>query len=163
MKTKAAAERLFPHHRLVRAWPLGQKLQLLQSMSILTNIMPLLSSMRCMSESRTRRLDQLWKKIARLPGSERYSYVVAEAGLGDVTGTFTQHRLRLQLSLELHPLRNLPAPPIACQMLDIAKAEAACFRIGDYNMLLAPWPFITDRVACKATDQCEDKGWVSPV
>ena len=169
MKTKAAAERLFPHHRLVRAWPLGQKLQLLQSivLSISTNIMPLLSSMRCMSESKTRRLDQLWKKIARntlrLPGSARYTYVVAEAGLGDVTGTITQHRLRLQLSLELHPLRNLPAPPIACQMLDIAKAEAACFRIGDYNMLLAPWPFITDRITCKAIAQCEDRGWVSPV
>ena len=31
-KTRAAAERLFPHHRLVRSWPLGLKLQLMQSL-----------------------------------------------------------------------------------------------------------------------------------
>ena len=44
-KTKAAAERLFPFHRLVRAWPLGLKLQLLQSLvlCVSTNIMPLLT------------------------------------------------------------------------------------------------------------------------
>ena len=168
-KTKAAAERLFPHHRLVRAWPLGQKLQLLQTivLSVSTNVMPLLSSMRCASEFKTKRLDQLWKKIARstlrLGGSARYAYVVAEAGLGDVTGMITQHRLRLQLSLELHPLRDLAAPPIACQMLDIAKAEAACFRLGDDSLLLAPWPFITDRIAQKAAEQCAAEGWLSPV
>ena len=167
-KTKAAAERLFPHHRLVRAWPLGQKLQLLQTivLSVSTNVMPLLSSMRCASEFKTRRLDQLWKRIARstlrLPGSARYAYVVAEAGLGDVTGTVTQHRLRLQLSLELHPLKDLAAPPIACQVLDIAKAEAACFRLGDHSLLLAPWPYITDRIAKKSVEQCATEGWLRP-
>jgi hypothetical protein len=167
-KTKAAAERLFPHHRLVRSWPLGQKLQLLQTivLSVSTNVMPLLSSMRCMSEYKTKRLDQLWKKIAhstlRLPGSSRYSYVVAEAGLGDVTGTITQHRLHLQLSLELHPLRDLAVPPIACQVLDIAKAEASCFRLGDDSLLLAPWPFITDRIAAKSVRKCTAEGWSSP-
>ena len=167
-KTKAAAERLFPHHRLVRSWPLGQKLQLLQTivLSISTNVMPLLSSMRCVSESKTKRLDQLWKKIARstlrLPGSARFSYVVAESGLGDVTGMIMQHRLRLQLSLELHPLRNLAAPPIACQVLDIAKAEAACYRVRDHSLLLAPWPFITDRVAGRAVSRCSAEGLLPP-
>ena len=70
-KTKAAAERLFPHHRLVRSWPLGQKLQLLQTivLSISTNVMPLLSSMRCISESKTK----LWK---RLPAVRCASLVV---------------------------------------------------------------------------------------
>ena len=165
-KTKAAAERLFPHHRLVRAWPLGQKLQLLQTivLSVSANVMPLLSSMRCVSESKTKRLDQLWKKIARsalrLPGSARYAYVVAEAGLGDVTGMITQHRLRLQLSLELHPLRDLAAPPIACQMLEIAKAEAACF--SGHSLLLAPWPLITNRIAGKAVEKCTTEGWNRP-
>jgi len=48
-KTKATAERLFPHHRLVKAWPLGLKLQLYQSLvlSATTNVVPLLTSMRC--------------------------------------------------------------------------------------------------------------------
>jgi len=146
----------------------GTKLQLLQTivLSVSTNVMPLLSSMRCASEFKTRRLDQLWKRIARstlrLPGSARYAYVVAEAGLGDVTGTVTQHRLRLQLSLELHPLKDLAAPPIACQVLDIAKAEAACFRLGDHSLLLAPWPYITDRIAKKSVEQCATEGWLRP-
>ena len=62
-KTKDSAERLFPHHRLVRSWPLGLKLQLLQSLvvNVVANVMPLLSSMRCISEYKTKRLDQLWK------------------------------------------------------------------------------------------------------
>jgi hypothetical protein len=61
------------------------------------------------------------------------------------------------------------APPIACQMLDIAtgkaELEAACFHshIGDHSLLLAPWPFITERIAHEATAQCADQGWASPV
>ena len=56
-KTKAAAERLFPHHRLVRAWPLGLKLQLLQLLilSVTANVLPLLTSMCCASETKTAR------------------------------------------------------------------------------------------------------------
>ena len=48
-------------------------------------------------------------------------------------------------------------------MLDIAKAEASCFHIGDHSLLLAPWPLITERIAHKATAQCADQGWASPV
>ena len=167
-KTKASAERLFPHHRLVRAWPLGQKLQLLQTivLSVSTNVMPLLTSMRCASESKTKRLDQLWKKIARsvlrLHGSARYAYVVAEASLGDVIGCITQHRVRFQLSLEHHPLSGLAAPPIACQILEIIKAEAACFRLADHSLLLAPWTFVTDRIAARAVAACDAEGWPAP-
>ena len=155
-KTKAAAERLFPHHRLVRAWPLGLKLQLLQSLvlSVTANVLPLLSSMRCVSESKTARLDKLWKKITRttlrLPGPTRSAYVTAEAGAGDVMGAITQHRLRLSLSLNQHPLRDLPAPPIACVVNKISIAEAAFFRSGSgpgqHSLLLAPWPLVTKRV-----------------
>ena len=170
-KTKAAAERLFPFHRLVRAWPLGLKLQLLQTLvlCVSTNVMPLLTSMRCVSESKTTRLGQLWKRIARsvlrLHGSARYAYVVAEAGLGDVIGCITQHRLRLQLSLELHPLRDLPTPPIACRVLDIVKAEAEHFRptASGTSLLLAPWTFITTRIAGPAESQCAAAGWQRPI
>jgi hypothetical protein len=44
-KTKDSAERLFPHHRLVRSWPLGLKLQLLQSLviSAVASTLPLFS------------------------------------------------------------------------------------------------------------------------
>jgi hypothetical protein len=42
--------------------------------------------MRCISEYKTKRLDHLWKKIARsglrLHGSARYAYVTSESGLG---------------------------------------------------------------------------------
>ena len=155
-KTKAAAERLFPHHRLVRAWPLGLKLQLLQSLvlSVTANVLPLLTSMRCASESKTARLDKLWKKIARhtlrLPGPTRSAYVTAEAGAGDVMGAITQHRLRLSLSLNRHPLRDLQAPPMACVVNKICIAEAAYFSSGSgpgqHSLLLAPWPFVTKRV-----------------
>ena len=140
-KTKAAAERLFPHHRLVCAWPLGLKLQLLQTivLSITANVMPVLTSMRCASEFKTKRLDQLRKQIARstlrLQGSARHAYVTAEAGLGDVMGDVTQHRIRLELSLVHHPLRDLPEPPIACRVFDIVQAEAKRFRVGQTQSL----------------------------
>ena len=67
--TKATAERLLPHHRLVKAWPLGLKLQMLQTLvlSVTANVLPLLTSMCwqcCAFESKTVRLDQLRKKIA---------------------------------------------------------------------------------------------------
>ena len=74
-RTKAAVERLLPHHRLVKAWPLGLKIQMLQTLvlSVTANVLPLLTSMRCASEYKTVRLDQLRKRIAlavlRLQGS----------------------------------------------------------------------------------------------
>jgi hypothetical protein len=157
-KTKAAAERLFPHHRLVKAWPLGLKLQTLQTLvlSVTSNVMPLLTSMRCASESKTVRLDQLRKKIARdtlrLQGSARHAYVTAEAGLGDVMGDITQHRIRLSLSLWTHPLRNLPSPPIACRILEIMHAETDHFSAKKHNMLLAPWTYVTRRITNVATE-----------
>ena len=160
-KTKAAAERLFPHHRLVRAWPLGLKLQLLQTivLSITANVMPLLTSMRCTSESKTKRLDQLRKQIARstlrLQGSARHAYVTAEAGLGDVMGDVTQHRIRLELSLTHHPLRDLAEPPIACRVFDIVRAEATHFRMKEHSLLLAPWPFVTQRIAGDTLKTCD--------
>ena len=169
-KTKAAAERLFPHHRLVRAWPLGLKLQLLQTivLSITANVMPLLTSMRCASESKTKRLDQLRKKIARntlrLQGSARHAYVTAEAGLGDVMGDITQHRVRLELSLTHHPLRDLPEPPIACRVFDIVRAEASHFRLREHSLLLAPWPFVTQRIVGGTLKTCDEAGtaWKPP-
>ena len=169
-KTKAAAERLFPHHRLVRAWPLGLKLQLLQTivLSITANVMPLLTSMRCASEFKTKRLDQLRKQIARstlrLQGSARHAYVTAEAGLGDVMGDVTQHRIRLELSLVHHPLRDLPEPPIACRVFDIVQAEAKHFRVGQHSLLLAPWPFVTQRIAGSTLHACNAAGpaWQPP-
>jgi len=122
LKTEAAAERLFPHHRLVRAWPIGLQLQLFQAivLSITAHVMPLLTSMRCESESKTKRLDQLRKKIARsilrLSGSSRHAYIVSEACLGDVLGDVTLHRARLLHALSNHPLRDMPAPhlPVEC-------------------------------------------------
>jgi hypothetical protein len=95
-------------------------------------------------------------------GSANLCAAAQVAGPGIVTGTITQHRLRLQLSLELLPPRNLPAPPIVCQMLDIAKVEAACIHIGDHGLLLAAWPLITERIAHKATAQCADKRYELP-
>ena len=154
-KTKAVAERLCPHHRLVKAWPLGLKLQLLQTLvlSVTANVIPLLTSMRCASESKTTRLDKLRKTIARrtlrIHGSPRYAYVTAEAGLGDVMGDVTQHRLRLANSLDLHPLRDLPAPPIACHVHDISRAEAPHFNMRQHSLLLAPWAKVTERVSLR--------------
>ncbi len=102
--------------------------------------------------------------VLRLHGSARYAYAVAEASLGDVIGCITQHRVRFQLSLEHHPLANLAAPPIACQVLEIVKAEAACFRLVDHtgSLLLAPWTFVTDRIAARAVASCNDAGWPAP-
>ena len=157
-KTKAAAERLFPHHRLVRAWPIGLQLQLLQTivLSIPASVMPLLTSMRVESESKTKRLDQLRKKIARsilrLSSSSRHAYVVSEACMGDVTGEITMHRVRLLHSLRQHPLRDQNAP-IACRVLDIMEKEADYWQYRPHvkhNLLLAPWPVITKRVSASA-------------
>ena len=171
LKTKVAAERLFPHHRLVKAWPLGLKLQTLQTLvlSVTSNVLPLLTSMRCASESKTTRLDQLRKRIARvtlrLYGSARHAYVTAEAGLGDVMGDITQHRLRLSHSLSLHPLHALPAPPVACRVQDIMAKEAELFnRPGQrkHSLLLAPWDVITDRIVLDAVTLCDDEDWQRP-
>ena len=167
-KTKAAAERLFPHHRLVKAWPLGLKLQTLQTLvlSITAHVLPLLTSMRCASESKTTRLDKLRKKVARdtlrLQGSARFAYVMAEAGVGDVMGDITQHRLRLSHSLALHPLRSLAAPPIACRVQDIMAKEAEHFNQRKHSLLLAPWDVITDRVVLKTVQKCEAAEWSPP-
>ena len=51
-KTRIAAERLFPLHRLIRSFPLGHKIQLLQTivLAVTANITPLLTSMRNMTE-----------------------------------------------------------------------------------------------------------------
>jgi hypothetical protein len=128
--------------------------------------MPLLSSMRCVSESKTRRLDhwQLWKKIARstlrLPGSARYAYVVAEAGLSDVTGTIAQHRLRLSSPLSCTPCAtSLPRPsPVRCLTSPRRKPPVPHRRSQP-----AAGPLITERIAHKAIAQCADQGWASPV
>jgi hypothetical protein len=168
-KTKASAERLFPFHRLVRMWPLRLKLQLLQSLvlSMSSNVIALLTSMRCASESKTKRLDQLWKRVTRsvlrLHGSARHAYVTSEAGMGDVLGCITQHRVRLQLSLELHPLRDIAAPPIACQVLDVIKAESASYRQRDHSLLLAPWIWITQRITGLSVESCNNAGWQLPL
>ena len=170
-KTRAAAERLFPHHRLVRAWALGLKLQTLQTLvlSITANVLPLLTSMRCASESKTSRLDQLRKEIARatlrLKGTPRHAYVTAEAGLGDVLGDITQHRVRLSHALSLHPLRTLAAPPIACRVQEIMAKEAEYFnKPGQHkhSLLLAPWSVITDRIVTDAVQLCASEGWSEP-
>ena len=125
--------------------------------------------MRCASESKTARLDQLRKNIARatlrLFGSARHAYVTAEAGLGDVLGDITQHRLRLLQALNLHPLRTLPAPPIACRVQDIMAKEAQVFnKPGQHkhSLLLAPWDVITDRIVKNDVGRCDDEGWLCP-
>ena len=152
-KTRATAERLLPHHRLVKAWPLGLKLQMLQTLvlSVAANVPPLLTSMRFTSESKTVRLDQLRKKIAldilRLQGTARRAYVTAEAGLGDVMGDIAQHRLRLAGSLDLHPLKGLATPPIACRVYDISYADAQVFNQQKHNLLLAPWAKLLFNIA----------------
>jgi len=170
-KTRAAAERLFPHHRFVKAWALGLKLQTLQTLvlSITANVLPLLTSMRCASEFKTARLDQLRKEIARmtlrLKGTSRHAYVTAEAGLGDVLGDITQHRLRLSRALRLHPLRTLPAPPLACRVQDIMAMEAQYFnKPGQrkHSLLLAPWDVITDRITSDDLELCAEKRWPEP-
>jgi hypothetical protein len=167
-RTKAAVERLLPHHRLVKAWPLGLKIQMLQTLvlSVTANVLPLLTSMRCASEYKTVRLDQLRKRIAlavlRLQGSARHAYVTAEAGLGDVMGDITQHRLRLAGSLDLHPLKGLAAPPIACRVYDISYAEAEVFKQRQHSLLLAPWASLTFKVAGGAQDTCEEAEWLAP-
>ena len=80
------------------------------------------------------------------------------------TGCVAQHRLRLQLSLEHHPLRGQFAPPIACQVLEIVKAEAACHRVAGNSLLLAPWFFITQRIVqvAAAVARCDAEGWQRP-
>ena len=167
-KTKATAERLLPHHRLVKAWPMGLKLQMLQTLvlSVTANVLPLLTSMRCASESKTVRLDQLRKKIAldilRLQGSARRAYVTAEAGLGDVMGDITQHRARLAGSLDLHPLKGLAAPPIACRVYDISYAEALVFNQRQHSLLLAPWAFINFKVVGGPEDTYRKADWPFP-
>lgn len=168
-KTKATAERLFPHHRLVKAWPLGLKLQLYQSLvlSATTNVVPLLTSMRCASESKTSRLDQLRKRFARyilrLDASARHAYVVAEAGLGDVTGDITQHRIRFCESLLKHPFRGLQEPPIACRVYDISCAETMGFKRGQHSLLLAPWAAVTDRMVLPTLKEFERAGGDYPL
>ena len=161
MKTKAAAERLFPHHRLVRAFPVGLQLQLLQTivLSISAHVMPLLTSMRCASESKITRLNQLRKRVARsilrLSGSVRHAYVMSEACLGDVTGEITMHRLRLLHALRNHPLRHEAQPPIACRVLDFMQAEATYWnlRCKKFSKLLAPWTVITEDITSKSVSQ----------
>ena len=167
-KIKKSAERLFPHHRLVRSWPVGLQLQLLQTivLSIPASSMPLMTSMRCSTESKTKRLDQLRKKIARsilrLSSSTRHAYIVSEACLGDVVGEITTHRLRLQYALRNHPLREQNEPPIACRVLEIMEREAAHWKPLAQTSLLAPWPVITQRITGESVRKCDESQWKHP-
>lgn len=60
-------------------------------------------------------------------------------------------------------MRELLAPPVACQVLEIVKAEAASYRLRDHSLLLAPWPFVTDRITAQPVSQCDDAGWQHPL
>ena len=146
----------------MRAFPLGHKIQLLQTLalSVTANTTPLLTSMRTQTELKTTRLDNMRKRVAkevvRLHHTSRREYVMAEAALGDVHGEVTMHRVRLLESLQNHPLRDDALPPdrqpIACRVLDITTAEAAHFKThgpNSFHLLLAPWPLITQRIAAK--------------
>ena len=77
-------------------------------------------------------------------------------------GDITQHRLRLAGSLDLHPLKGLAAPPIACRVYDISYAEAQVFNQQKHNLLLAPWAKLLFNIAGGAEDRCNDAGWQMP-
>ena len=113
--------------------------------------------MRCATERKLKRLDNMRKRVAkevvRLHHTSRREYVMAEAGLGDVLGDVTMHRVRLQESLQRHPLwdpqQPLESQPIACRMLDIMTAISPSIKSRGPNMthsLLCPWPLITKRI-----------------
>ena len=174
-KTRIAAERLFPHHRLVRSFPLGHKIQLLQTivLSVSGNVMPLLTSMRTPTELKTTRLDNMRKRVAkevvRLHHSARREYVMAEAALGDVHGEVTMHRVRLQESLQQHPLAGHDTPldqqPIASRMLRIMQEESNHIKLNGpqrIHLLLCPWPYITKRIAADCISKHAAQGWQQP-
>ena len=174
-KTRIAAERLFPLHRLIRSFPLGHKIQLLQTvvLSVTSNITPLLTSMRCATERKLKRLDNMRKRVAkevvRLHHTSRREYVMAEAGLGDVLGDVTMHRVRLQESLRRHPLwdpqQPLESQPIACRMLDIMTAISPSIKSRGPNMthsLLCPWPLVTKRIVDADVSKHREQGWPQP-
>ena len=175
IKTRIAAERLFPLHRLIRSFPLGHKIQLLQTvvLAVTSSIVPLLTSMRSATELKLTRLDNMRKRVAkevvRLHHTSRREYVMAEAGLGDVLGDVTMHRLRLLESLRRHPLRDPQQPletqPIACRMLDIMTAESANIKATGPNMtpsLLCPWPLTTKRIVDADVEKHRVQGWPQP-
>ena len=174
-KTRIAAERLFPLHRLIRSFPLGHKIQLLQTivLAVTANITPLLTSMRSATELKLTRLDNMRKRVAkevvRLHHTSRREYVTAEAGLGDVLGDVTMHRVRLLESLLRHPLRDSTLPldrqPIACRMLDIMLVESQHIKINGprrVDLLLCPWPLITARIIKDHVDTYQAQGWQQP-
>ena len=175
-KTRIAAERLFPLHRLIRSFPLGHKIQLLQTIvvAVTANITPLLTSMRSQSELKLTRLDNMRKRVAkevvRLHHTSRREYVTAEAGLGDVFGDVTMHRVRLREALQRHPLRDSSRPldsqPIACRMLDIMTAESKHIKIqGPHrtDLLLCPWPMVTERIVGDSVSKHQAQGWRQPL
>jgi hypothetical protein len=89
--------------------------------------------------------------------------VVAEAGLGDVTGDVTQHRLRLGFSLTSHPFRTLQQQPIACRVYDISCAETRGFNKRECSLLLAPWATVTDRIGLPFLDISRTQGVTTPL
>ena len=174
-KTRVAAERLFPLHRLIRSFPLGHKIQLLQMivLAVTANITPLMTSMRSPTELKTTRLDNMRKRVAkevvRLHHTSRREYVTAEAGLGDVHGDITAHRVRLRESLRTHPLRDPTLPPesqpIACRMLDIMAAESQSIKLqgpSRTHLLLCPWPLITERIVGDCVAKHTSSGGQTP-
>jgi len=178
-KTLVAIQQLLPYHRLVRAFPLGQKIQLLRTLALsaTANIVPLLTSMRNKSDKKLIRLDAVRKKaaqqITRLHPNSDYSYVMAEAGLGDVLGDVTMHRIRFALSLELHPMRNAALlVPVACRMFDIMKVEAQFVKQftprgtvatpACCHSLLLPWTSVTNNITATLVRKHADQQWLLP-
>ena len=176
LKMRIALERLFPYHTLVRAFPLGHKIQLLQTLALAVtgSMIHLLTSMRAPTELKTTRLDNMRKRVAkevvRLHHTSRRDYVMSEVSLGDVYGEITMHRLRLLESLQNHPLRDAALPldrqPIACRVLDIMTAESQYITQHGNNatpLLLAPWPLLTKRITDQSVATHTQRGGSRPL
>ena len=94
---------------------------------------------------------------------------MAEAALGDVHGEVTMHRVRLQESLQQHPLAGHDTPldqqPIASRMLRIMQEESNHIKLNGpqrIHLLLCPWPYITKRIAADCISKHAAQGWQQP-
>ena len=129
-KLAAAAHALFPHHRVVRRFPVALQVQLLQSLAAgaigyyLPFVTPAVLAPICAKLDTI--IVECGRAILRLSHGDPTTLVLSELGIINFASRAKQHRWRIMATTATHPLRSAPAHarPRLVQLLPTLLNEA---------------------------------------
>jgi hypothetical protein len=157
--THNAVKRLFPNSRVVRRMAMATQIQLLKTIAVgcASSLLPFIDIFRGRSidDKAFHSLDVTIRKglasILDINPDHSKMYVHAATGVPCLYSTAVAARHRFLWALEQHPLQSLGVGmrPLACDMLDVLKAEAATPSrgIGQFS-----WAYLSNwyTITCKS-------------